>query len=392
MGYFYRTPEEKTLAVIGSTGSVGIQTLDAVERLNRNGFAFRIVALAADKNPLFDSQLKKYQPEGFCFNGPTSGLPGKSIAYATVEELLEALKPDYAVIASSGGQTLAFTLKAIETSHRVCLANKESIVLGGKIVMDKAKAYETEIIPVDSEHSAVFQLLVKTRRDEIKKVILTASGGALREWSAEQKESARVDQVLKHPSWKMGPKITVDSATLVNKALEMIEAKFLFNLKPEEIDVVFCYNSYVHAIVSLTDGYHTYHAGKPDMRIPIAYSLTYPRRMSEEVVFGDETAKPFYDSFFEPIQLKKVELERYPAIRLAKMLLDAPNSLSVAFNASNEAAVHRFLEGKIAFSAILRIVEETVTRQSAFEIDDPAALLVFHHHIKLKTYTQIDAI
>ncbi|HQI99738.1 MAG TPA: 1-deoxy-D-xylulose-5-phosphate reductoisomerase, partial [Thermotogota bacterium] len=234
--------------------------------------------------------------------------------------------------------------------------------------------------PVDSEHSGLFQLLLGTDRKEIRKVYITASGGALRDWDESRKENASVEQVLRHPNWQMGAKITVDSATLMNKALEMIEAKFLFDLPKETIAAAFCHNSFVHAVLAYWDGHFKIHAGPPDMRIPIAYSLTYPERVS--VLEENGTAVEDPRSLFEPMILKPADTAVHPPLRLAQAVIDAPSSLRIALNAANEAAVLLFLQRKVTFGELTRLVERTVLSQEAYEVTELSQILELHEGIK----------
>jgi len=369
-----------TCVVIGSTGSIGTQTLQVIDRLSARGYGMRVVGLAARSHPSFIQQLKTYRPAGYCFERPLTGIPETARRYGAVEEMLDALHPDMTMIASSGGISLSYALKALETSKRLCLANKESVVLGGRLIPERAKALGKELIPVDSEHSGLFQLLLGTDRKEIRKVYITASGGALRDWDESRKENASVEQVLRHPNWQMGAKITVDSATLMNKALEMIEAKFLFDLPKETIAAAFCHNSFVHAVLAYRDGHFKIHAGPPDMRIPIAYSLTYPERVS--VLEENGTAVEDPRSLFEPMILKPADTAVHPPLRLAQAVIDAPSSLRIALNAANEAAVLLFLQRKVTFGELTRLVERTVLSQEAYEVTELSQILELHEGIK----------
>jgi len=384
-----RTQRARTasLVVIGSTGSIGMQTLEVVDHLLRQGYSIRVSGLAANRNPLFSEQLKTYKPAGYCFSGPLTEIPETARRFASVESMLEALRPDFAMIASSGGVSLSYALKAVETSRRVCLANKESVVLGGRLIPEKAKALGKELIPVDSEHSGLFQLLLGTDPAEIRKAYITASGGALRDWSESEKERATVDQVLRHPNWKMGAKITVDSATLMNKALEMIEAKFLFELPTEKIGVAFCRNSFIHALIEYHDGHYKMHAGVPDMRVPIGYALTYPERVPPPGAYGvqEKGAR----GLFEPMALKQAEPEEYPALRLARTVLDAPNALRIALNGANEAAVQLFLEKRISFGEVTRVVERAIRSQEACEVAGFSEIITLHEQIKARVLRSV---
>lgn len=364
----------KTIAIIGSTGSIGTQSIDVVRSLKKSGLDYEITGISAKSSQLFKKQLIEINPKAYAFSKKVE--ESEARYFADSSELIEYLKPDMTVIASSGGDSLKYTVAAIKNSKRVCLANKESMVLAGDIINNLADVCRCEIIPVDSEHSGVFQLFEGESPDDVSKVIITASGGALRGWKREDLKHATPEDVLKHPTWNMGAKITVDSATLFNKGLEVIEAKRLFFLKKEQIDTAFCYSSYIHAMIVFRDGVIKIHSGKPDMRIPIGYSMTYPQRLYDNT---EKELKP------ELLSLTSLDREEYPALKLAFEVLEKPNTCSIIYNAANEVAVDLFLKRKIGFTSIFEVVDSALNRYEGGEIDNIEEIITFHDDIKRKT-------
>ena len=368
----------RTVAVIGSTGSIGTQTLDVLKRLKESEQDLRPVALSANTNPLIEQQIETHRPVAYAFSRELENIPSDIRYYPDSVSLIRDIRPDITVIASSGGESLRYTRAAIENSKRVCIANKESLVLAGEFIVNLARKKGVALIPVDSEHSGVFQLLENESRDAVSRVIITASGGALREWPPGDLKKATVTDVLKHPNWDMGAKITVDSATLFNKGLEIIEAKHLFGLKKEQIVPMFCYSSYIHALVEMKDGTIKIHSGHPDMRIPIAYSLTRPERAS--LGLGLEGIVK------DKLKLKDLEIENHRAIRLVYEIYDMENAFKIVYNAANEAAVELFLNKKIGLSQIFDIVESELKRNQRGSIDRIDDILNFHEEIKQTIY------
>ncbi|HQQ56024.1 MAG TPA: 1-deoxy-D-xylulose-5-phosphate reductoisomerase [Mesotoga sp.] len=343
----------RRLAILGSTGSIGIQTLDVISKIE----GVEIVAMSCGHNfSLFTKQLERYRP-AFAASLSTEENP---LALSSVkrffhgeegiEEMLESSRPDMVIVGVSGAAGLRFSLKAIEICKRLCLANKESIVCGGDLLIEGCKEKSVELIPVDSEHSGLFQLLGEGPRPD--RIFITASGGALRDWSVERSIDATPGDVLKHPVWSMGRRITIDSATMVNKGLEVIEAHYLFRYDEEDIETYICRNSYIHAGIVYRDGVVKLHSGTPDMRIPIAYSLTYPFR--ERVIDrGGITGIP--------LLLEEIDGDKYPALELARNIC-GKQSKQIAYNAADEIAVEAFLRGEIKFGRIYNIIERTVSR------------------------------
>eukprot|EP00828_Plagiopyla_frontata_P007771 TRINITY_DN13742_c0_g1_i1.p1 TRINITY_DN13742_c0_g1~~TRINITY_DN13742_c0_g1_i1.p1 ORF type:complete len:379 (+),score=-14.00 TRINITY_DN13742_c0_g1_i1:182-1318(+) len=365
-----------SVALIGSTGSVGTQTLDVIERLNCLGMDYQVTGLSAKSDKAIKEQIKKFTPKAYSFESDVFSDICENY-HPDSESLLESLRPDFSVIASSGGDSLRYTMKAIEVSKRVCLANKESLVLAGSLLLNHAKKSNTRIIPVDSEHSAIFQLLECEKRENIKKIIITASGGALRDFPVERIYDARVEDVLKHPTWSMGRKITIDSATMFNKGLEIIEAHHLFDVSAKDIEVAISRTSYIHSLVEFKDGVVKMHVGKPDMRVPIAYSLTYPYRMEFMNKTDDEITS-------ESLYLEEPDFNKFPAPRLALDILCEPASVHIAYNASNEAAVELFLKKIIPFGEIYNVVLNSVNTVEKFSPDSIRDTICLHDEIKFE--------
>ena len=341
------------VAVLGSTGSIGRSTLAVLERHRDR---FRVVALTAHSNAeLLQAQAKAWRPvyvgmvNGAAERGPEAGHgPGCLVEAAT--------HPDVAIVVNGivGAAGLEATLAALNAGKRVALANKETLVMAGELVTAAARAGGGEVVPVDSEHSAVLQCLAGKSTADVARLVLTASGGPFRTWEPARIALASVAEALQHPTWKMGRKITVDSATLVNKALEVIEAHFLFSLGFPQVDVVVHPQSVVHAFVELVDGSVLAQLGFPNMELPILYALTHPERVAD-------TGPRRFDALaagaltFEP-----VVPERFPAYALGRAAGIAGGTSPATFNAANETAVELFLTGTIRFGRIAEIVERVL--------------------------------
>lgn len=330
------------VAILGSTGSIGRAALRV---LARHPDRFRVVALTARENAaLLAEQVAAIGPvfAGLAGNDPTGEARWHRGAGCLVEA---ALLPDVDIVLNAvvGAAGLDATLAALEAGRRVALANKETLVLAGDLATRTAARCGGEIVPVDSEHSAILQCLTGRPRDQVRRVILTASGGPFREWTREQLVHATPQETLNHPTWRMGPKITVDSATLANKALEVIEAHFLFGLPYEAIDVVVHPQSIVHSLVEFVDGSVLAQVGTPTMELPILYALSHPERIEDDGVhrFDPVSASPLT---FEPVRL-----EDFPALRLGMEAGRRGGAAPAVFNAANEAAVAGFLDGRLSF-------------------------------------------
>lgn len=348
----------KGISILGSTGSIGCNSLKVVEHLKE----FRVVALAAGRNmQKFAEQVEQFRPEVVSCEAECSAedllkeLHSRGVAAPRIElgekGLVEiATHPEAEIVISATVGAVGFvpTLRAIEAGKRVALANKETLVMAGELMTTAAAASGAEVLPVDSEHNAIHQCLRGERRDEVKRLILTASGGPFRTKTKEEIENATVEQALNHPNWKMGDKITIDSATLMNKGLEVIEARWLFGFDADRISVIVHPQSVVHSMVELVDGSIIAQMGKTDMRHPIQYSLTYPDRKVGCTAPLD-LGKMGELTFEEP------DLERFPCLDLAYRALREGGTMPAALNAANEVAVKAFLDGKIGFGEIARI-------------------------------------
>ncbi|MEO8496360.1 MAG: 1-deoxy-D-xylulose-5-phosphate reductoisomerase [Planctomycetota bacterium] len=342
------------IAILGSTGSIGRSTLDVVAA---SGGRLRVVGLTANSRlaELCD-QARKYQPKWIVASNRDhasafdwSAKPEDAellLGSAGIASLVSRPEVDTVVAAIVGSAGLTGTWAAIEAGKTVALANKETLVMAGPQVMQLARDCGAKILPVDSEHSAVFQCLEAGRRRDVKRIILTASGGPFRQHTLAQLAQVTVDEALAHPTWDMGPKITVDSATMMNKALEIIEARWLFDLEPDQIDVVVHPQSIVHSLVEFRDGSVLAQLSPPDMKLPIQYALTYPDRWDCPSPKLDLAAAMRLD--FEP-----PDLDRFPAIGLGHEVARAGGTAGAVLNAANEAAVAGFLGGQLSFTEIV---------------------------------------
>ena len=349
----------KNITILGSTGSIGVQALEAAENLG-----MRVVALTTNTNiDLIEIQARKFRPllvsagSGDLALELERKLSGLGIeVYYGPEGMKAAVSPDETdtVVSSVVGiDGLVPTMEAIRRGKNVALANKETLVAAGCIVMAEAVAKGVDIIPVDSEHSAIFQCLAANRKQDVARLILTASGGPFRGKKKSDLENAKVDQALEHPNWRMGKKITVDSATLMNKGLEIIEARWLFGFGSDMIHVVIHPQSIIHSMVEFVDGTIMAQLGPPDMRIPIQLALTWPER-AENRFSRLDVLKCGALTFEEP------DTSAFPCVSLAYGALKAGGTMPAVLNGANEAAVELFLKKKIGFSDIPRLVEKAM--------------------------------
>jgi 1-deoxy-D-xylulose-5-phosphate reductoisomerase len=345
----------KRIAVLGSTGSIGTSCLD-VAAAHRDRFS--VAALTANSRwQRLAQQAQRFTPrwvvmadEGRRGEVPAGTFgPGVELEFGSAAVERVAAHPDVDIVVSAivGAAGLRGTWAAVGAGKTVAIANKETLVVAGPLVMDLARRSGATLLPVDSEHSAVFQALQSGRRSEVKRVVLTASGGPFRTWSQEKIRSATREQALAHPTWSMGPKITIDSATMMNKALEIIEARWLFDLAVEQIEVVVHPQSIVHALVEFNDGSAIAQLSPPDMKLPIQYALTWPER-----ALGASPRLNLAEALrldFEP-----PDRQRFPALDLGYEVARRGGSCGAVLNAANEAAVQRFLDGTLAFPDIVR--------------------------------------
>jgi 1-deoxy-D-xylulose-5-phosphate reductoisomerase len=347
----------RSVTVLGATGSVGSSTVDL---LRRDPGRYRVEALTAHRNGAALARLARELGARFAAVGDPlaygelkSGLSGSAVeagaGAAAVEEA--AQRPaDWVMAAITGAASLKPTLAAAERGATVALANKECLVCAGALFMRRAAAAGARVLPVDSEHNAIFQALSAGRREDVRRIVLTASGGPFRTFSLDALRKVTLEQSLKHPTWSMGPKITIDSATLMNKGLELIEARHLFALAPEELDVVVHPQSVVHGLVEFRDGSVIAQLGSPDMRIPIAHCLGYPERLGTP-------AKRLDLARISALTFEEPDPVRFPALRIARRALVAAGGAPTVLNAANEIAVAAFVDGRIGFAGIPALVE-----------------------------------
>jgi 1-deoxy-D-xylulose-5-phosphate reductoisomerase len=378
----------RTVTILGATGSVGTSTVDL---LSRDRDRYRVEALSANRSAAPLAKLARDLSARFAavadpaaYRELKEGLGASGIEAAAGEEaVIEAARrpADWVMAAVSGATGLRATMAAVERGATVALANKECLVCAGALFMRRAAETNATVLPVDSEHNAVFQALGAGRRADLRRVILTASGGPFRTWSMEAIRSATVEQALRHPNWSMGPKITIDSATLMNKGLEIIEAYHLFGLKPHEIDVLVHPQSVVHALVEFRDGSLIAQLGPPDMRIPISHCLGWPARI-------DSPASRLDLDRMATLSFEPPDLSRFPALGLARRAMEAGNGATTVLNAANEVAVAEFIGGRLSFGGISALVatameaafgrglmREPATVEEAVAVDHSSRLL-----------------
>jgi 1-deoxy-D-xylulose-5-phosphate reductoisomerase len=349
----------KRLAILGSTGSIGRNALRLVELYPER---LEVATLAArGDSPALREQCRKYRPRFVALgnSGDAGSLrrefPGLRVGVGR-EALVEAVsldEVDLVLVATSGSAGLVPTYHAVRNRKNVALANKETVVMAGDLLMPLAASQGVSIIPVDSEHSALHQCLRGTQPSEVKRLILTASGGPFLNHSAEQLGRVEVEQALAHPTWSMGPKITVDSATLMNKGLEVIEARWLFDVAPERIEVLIHSQSIIHSLVEYVDGSVIAQLSNPDMRVPIAHALGFPERI-------ESGAAPLDLPAIGALSFARPEPARFPCLGLAYAALREGGTAPAVLNAANEVAVAAFLEGKLRFTAIPQAIEHAM--------------------------------
>jgi len=370
----------KGLAILGSTGSVGVNTLDVVAS---NPARFSVATLAAYGNvDMIEQQARRFHPQlVVLFDDEKAStleqrLQGTGIE---VDSGLEGLcraaaykDVDLVVSAVVGAIGLRPTLCAVEAGIDVALANKETLVMAGDLVVRQDVEGWGRVIPVDSEHNAIFQALHGHQRADLRRILLTGSGGPFREWSREAMDRASIAEALKHPNWKMGPKITIDSATMMNKGLEVIEAYQLFGASLEQIQVVVHPQSIIHSMVEFHDGSVLAQLGIPDMRVPISYALAYPDRLPNVL--------PSLDLFaVQALHFYPPDFDRFPCLRLAFDAARLGGTMPAVLNAANEIAVQAFLDGQIGFLAIPVVIEQTMTRHDVVPLTDIATAMEADH-------------
>ncbi len=349
---------KKGLAILGSTGSIGESTLEVVRR---HPDRFSVISLAAGNNVArLKEQIAEFRPRFVSINGPARFAAGEAreegfaVAYGASGAVQAATFDgvDTVVAAISGAAGLAPVMAAVRSGRAVALANKESLVMAGPLVMEEARKSGATLMPIDSEHSAVFQSLVGHRKQDLRRIILTASGGPFLNTSLDSLESATPAQALKHPRWLMGSKVSIDSATLMNKGLEVIEAKWLFDVRPEDIKVVIHPQSIMHSMVEYVDGSTVAQLSTPDMKLPIAYALAYPERIESGTAPLDMAGLSL--DFLEP------DHARFPCLGLAYQALKLGGTASAVLNAVDEVAVEMFLKGALPFTGIHKLIKRVL--------------------------------
>ena len=342
----------KRLVVLGSTGSIGRQTLDIVRSFPEE---FEVVGLAAGNNiELFNEQVKEFQPKHvYCINPPAGGFPGQE--FTAMEDMVCLENVDQVMVALMGSVGLIPTLNALKAGKSVALSNKEPIVMAGSIIKDYEKKYGGVVLPVDSEPSAIWQCL-RGEDNPIQRLMITASGGPFRTTPLEELAHVTPEKALKHPTWQMGRKITIDSATLMNKAFEVIETHWLFSVPWDRIEVVVHPQSTIHSMVEFADGSIKAQLGPPDMRLPIQYALFYPHRLPNEMIPKLDTSIA-HSLTFEPL-----DMDRYPCFGLAVEAGRRGGTFPAVLSAADEIAVNAFLEGKIPFTGIYQLVEQVLAQ------------------------------
>ncbi len=366
----------KRVAILGSTGSIGKNALRVIDSLGED---FEVLALSAHRNvELLASQIKKYKPkiaaitdnnyyeklQSAASDSNTKILTGPD----SLVEISELEGVDIIITAVVGAAGLGAVLAAAKKGKTIAIANKEPMVIAGQLLMKAAKENGATILPVDSEHCAVFQAMQTGAADEVSKIILTASGGPFRTATVEQIRNATLEDALSHPTWDMGPKITVDSATMMNKALEVIEAHWLFDMPVEKIDVLIHPESIIHSLVEFIDGSVIAQLGTPDMCLPIQYALTWPKRVKG-------IAKHLKLEELGSLTFQKPNPEIFRALALGFDVARSGGSAPVVFNAANEAAVEQFLAGRIKFTMIVELIEHCLSKHNVTPADSLDELL-----------------
>ena len=375
---------KRKISILGSTGSIGTQALEVIDKIADK---FEIIALTGGNNTdLLKQQCEKYKPKYVCSNDKNFKINGIKTLYGNdgLEEICSNKENDIILVAVSGKIGLKPTLKAIENGIDIALANKETLVMAGDIVMAKAKENGVKIIPVDSEHCAIHQCIKNIT--QVDKLIITASGGPLLRKTVEEMHNATVKQALSHPRWNMGKKITIDSATLMNKGLEVIEAHHLFGMDYDGIEVVIHPQSIVHSAIEYKDGSVIAQLGLPSMHIPIQYAITYPER------FEGIKSKSFSFSEIARLDFEKPDYNKFPALKLAYDAGKLGGSATVCMNSANEEAVFAFLDGKISLGDIYKITAEITQKHTIIKNPSIDEIFETDNEIRIKTKELIKGI
>lgn len=374
---------KKRIAILGSTGSIGRQALDVIYQ---HADDFQVVALTTNRNTeLLAQQVQTFHPAYVGVVDAQSAEEFKNYGLTDVEfmsgkdclvKLATLPEVDLVLVAVVGIAGLEPTIAALEAGKNVALANKESLVAGGHLVMEAARRSGSKVIPVDSEHSAIFQCLAGCNdSSQIKRIYLTASGGPFRSYAKDELRHVTVEEALNHPNWRMGKKVTIDSATLMNKGLEVIEAHWLFGLSIEQIQVVIHPQSIVHSMVEYIDGSIIAHMAKADMRIPILYALSWPERIKSDIESLDLTA-------MGSLTFETPDFDKFPCLVLAYKALEIGGTMPVVLNAADEVAVEKFLKGEISFIEIPVMIEQAMKSHKVIPNPDLNAILRVDHSVR----------
>ena len=371
----------KNIVVMGSTGSIGIQSLDVISKNNSH----KVIGLTCQSNAdLLFEQTKKYSPDFVAIDVIDSSHNLFNLCKKNNIELITGNDAssnipfsnlDLAINAIVGTSGLRPTIELIKNGVDVALSNKESLVLGGHIIMPLANKKNVNIIPVDSEHSAIFQCLKGENQKELKKIILTGSGGPFLKKPIHEFDTITPNEALKHPNWDMGAKISIDSATMMNKALELVEALWLFNIKLDKIQITIHPQSIVHSMVEFVDGSYKAHLGLPDMKVPIQYALTFPERKDSSVGSLD------FDNL--NLDFKKPDLERYPILSLVEELINLGGNRVAVMSMANDYIVQKFLDQKISFNEICPLIKEVVDEFASDDLPSLEELFILDKNIQL---------
>ena len=379
------------VSILGSTGSIGRSTLEVVSRSEGE---MEIVGLSAGRNmKLLKQQVEEFRPRVVSLEREKDALEFRQSfqrfplevrhGQEGAQEVARLKENDVVVSAITGINGLRSTMAAAHSGKRIALANKESMVVAGPLILEAARKSGAQIIPVDSEHSGVFQCLARESQNHVKKVILTASGGPFFRLPEEEMGNKTLEEVLNHPRWKMGMKVTIDSATLMNKGLELIEARWLFGLEPEQLDILIHPQSIVHSLVEMRDGSVLAQLSQTDMKIPIQYALTYPER--------GEALLPSLDlSQVRVLEFFKVDTRKFPLVKVARMALKEGESVSVALNAANEVAVKAFVEGRLKFMDIPEVVTEIMENHQIMKVKSLEDIFEVDRETRSKTRNFIE--
>ncbi len=384
----------KKISIFGSTGSIGTNTIDII--LKSPSGTFQVLALTANNN----YELLAYQAKATnakmvviynesCYNQLKALLYDTNITVASgMSGMLEAcnLGNDLVVAGIVGSAGLVTTYNSIINGANIALANKESLVCAGDIMIDAARMYKVKLIPTDSEHSAIFQVLRPHHQDSIEKITLTASGGPFRTFTKAQLNNVTVTQAINHPKWNMGPKISTDCATMVNKGLEIIEAHYLFNILADKIEVLIHPQSIIHSLLTYKDGSSLAQLGNADMRIPISYALFWPQRSKTAIA-------PYLDLVqVGPLEFELPNHQLFPALNICRQALKAGNAHTIMLNASNEVAIDNFLKNKIMFIDIVTIIEKMLTHVKSFNISSIEQVISYDQECRIKTQELINVL